>query len=237
MIPSMAVYWFAESSQVHRFLDFGYEHSTFNVTTQCLVWGGLQVGYDDLHPNETFQILSMLRIGEETSTTLLIIIIPCSWPRDMLIWKYCIKNHSVVSRMTKKKLTVCHSHTRRKSQYRSRIVLQCIRIWIYSASFCNIRHGIRQYHTLIRHFDFAITRCPVISKRDEDLLKSSTPVETQPTCTTIDEIWDSLVLCGREKSSDTELWLDGLLSIHSFGTIRGSQVVPNGSRHVFCNRP
>jgi hypothetical protein len=55
MIHSMAIYWFADPSQIHRFLDFSYEHSTYNVTTGCLVWGGLQVGYDDPNPTGTLQ--------------------------------------------------------------------------------------------------------------------------------------------------------------------------------------
>lgn len=47
MIHSMAVYWFAPKEQIHRFLDFTYEHGTVNETDGCLKWGGIQAGYDD----------------------------------------------------------------------------------------------------------------------------------------------------------------------------------------------
>jgi hypothetical protein len=47
MIHSMAVYGFAEKNQIHRFLDFTYEHVTVNQTSGCLAWGGIQAGYDD----------------------------------------------------------------------------------------------------------------------------------------------------------------------------------------------
>jgi Glycolipid 2-alpha-mannosyltransferase len=47
MIHSMAVYWFAPQEKIHRFLDFTYEHGTFNETNGCLLWGGIQAGYDD----------------------------------------------------------------------------------------------------------------------------------------------------------------------------------------------
>ena len=47
MIHTMAVYWFAPKQHIHRFLDFTYEHGTFNETTGCLLWGGIQAGYND----------------------------------------------------------------------------------------------------------------------------------------------------------------------------------------------
>jgi hypothetical protein len=53
MIHSMAVYAFAPPEQIHRFLDFTYEHGTVNRTDGCLVWGGIQAGYDDDHAAET----------------------------------------------------------------------------------------------------------------------------------------------------------------------------------------
>ncbi|GAX12478.1 alpha 1,2-mannosyltransferase [Fistulifera solaris] len=53
MIHSMAVYAFAPPQQIHRFLDFTYEHGTVNRTDGCLVWGGIQAGYDDDHAAET----------------------------------------------------------------------------------------------------------------------------------------------------------------------------------------
>ena len=53
MIHSMAAYAFAPPSQIHRFLDFTYEHGTVNHTNGCLVWGGIQAGYDDDNAVET----------------------------------------------------------------------------------------------------------------------------------------------------------------------------------------
>jgi alpha 1,2-mannosyltransferase len=53
MIHSMAVYWFAPQYQIHRFLDFTYEHGTLNTTTGCLLWGGIQAGYQDSNAAET----------------------------------------------------------------------------------------------------------------------------------------------------------------------------------------
>jgi hypothetical protein len=48
----MLLYRFAESSQIHRFLDFTYEHGTLNKTTGCLTWGGMQAGYRDAQAHE-----------------------------------------------------------------------------------------------------------------------------------------------------------------------------------------
>jgi hypothetical protein len=47
MIHSMAVYGFAPPEKIHRFLDFTYEHATIDGKTGCVVWGGIQAGYDD----------------------------------------------------------------------------------------------------------------------------------------------------------------------------------------------
>lgn len=47
MIHSMAVYWFAKQESIHRFLDFSYEHGTYEEETGCLAWGGIQAGYND----------------------------------------------------------------------------------------------------------------------------------------------------------------------------------------------
>jgi hypothetical protein len=55
MIHSMAVYAFSPPEKIHRFLDFTYEHSTFNTSTGCVVWGGIQAGYDDLNASTTLQ--------------------------------------------------------------------------------------------------------------------------------------------------------------------------------------
>jgi hypothetical protein len=47
----MAVYAFAEPNQIHRFLDFTYEHVTIDnrVGQQdgCVIWGAIQTGYLD----------------------------------------------------------------------------------------------------------------------------------------------------------------------------------------------
>jgi Glycolipid 2-alpha-mannosyltransferase len=55
MIHSMAVYWFAPKERIHRFLDFTYEHGTLNDTSDCLVWGGIQAGYNDPHAGTTLE--------------------------------------------------------------------------------------------------------------------------------------------------------------------------------------
>ena len=55
MIHSMAVYAFSPPEKIHRFLDFTYEHSTVNSTTGCVVWGGIQAGYNDANANTTLQ--------------------------------------------------------------------------------------------------------------------------------------------------------------------------------------
>jgi len=47
MIHSMVVYGYAPQDRVHRFLDFTYEHGTVNQTNGCLIWGGIQAGYND----------------------------------------------------------------------------------------------------------------------------------------------------------------------------------------------
>jgi hypothetical protein len=51
MIHTMAVIAYAPPERIHRFLDFTYEHGTLNETDGCLIWGGIQAGYDD--PNAT----------------------------------------------------------------------------------------------------------------------------------------------------------------------------------------
>jgi ribonuclease HI len=54
MIHSMTIYSFAPPEKIHRFLDFTYEHSTVEKKSGCVVWGGIQAGYDD--PNSDFTI-------------------------------------------------------------------------------------------------------------------------------------------------------------------------------------
>ena len=53
LIHSTAVYAFANESSIHRFLDFTYEHGTVNSTSQCLLWGGIQAGYNDQNSSAT----------------------------------------------------------------------------------------------------------------------------------------------------------------------------------------
>lgn len=53
MIHSMATYAFTPPSQIHRFLDFTYEHGTVNHTSGCVVWGGIQAGFDDPNADQT----------------------------------------------------------------------------------------------------------------------------------------------------------------------------------------
>jgi len=55
MIHSMAVYAFSPPEKNHRFLDFTYEHSTVNTTTGCVVWGGIQAGYNDPNADITLE--------------------------------------------------------------------------------------------------------------------------------------------------------------------------------------
>jgi hypothetical protein len=53
MIHSMAVYSFSPPEKIHRFLDFTYEHSTVDKKTGCVMWGGIQAGYNDPNADET----------------------------------------------------------------------------------------------------------------------------------------------------------------------------------------
>jgi hypothetical protein len=47
MIHSLTIYTFSPPEQIHRFLDFTYEHSTADKKTGCVLWGGIQAGYND----------------------------------------------------------------------------------------------------------------------------------------------------------------------------------------------
>ena len=55
MIHTITIFRFADASQVHRFLDFTYQHGTMNRTTKCLVWGGMQAGYADVQAKERLE--------------------------------------------------------------------------------------------------------------------------------------------------------------------------------------
>jgi hypothetical protein len=53
MIHSMTIYSFAPPDKIHRFLDFTYEHSTVDKASGCVMWGGIQAGYDDPNADAT----------------------------------------------------------------------------------------------------------------------------------------------------------------------------------------
>jgi Glycolipid 2-alpha-mannosyltransferase len=53
MIHSMAVYGHSPPDKIHRFLDFTYEHGTLDKKTGCLMWGGIQAGYNDKNSTAT----------------------------------------------------------------------------------------------------------------------------------------------------------------------------------------
>lgn len=55
MIHSLSVYFFAPPERVHRFLDFTYQHSTRNQTSGCVVWGGIEAGYEDPEAETTLE--------------------------------------------------------------------------------------------------------------------------------------------------------------------------------------
>ena len=51
LVHSLAVYTFAPPTQIHRFLDFTYEHVTIDYfkdqEKECISWGSIQAGYND----------------------------------------------------------------------------------------------------------------------------------------------------------------------------------------------
>jgi hypothetical protein len=74
MIHTMAVIAYARPEQIHRFLDFTYEHGTLNETSGCLVWGGIQAGYDDANASailRDFYHWQVLERGCPCNTTFL----------------------------------------------------------------------------------------------------------------------------------------------------------------------
>ena len=68
MIHSMAIYSFAPPEKIHRFLDFTYEHSTVDKTTGCVVWGGIQAGYNDPKSGETIDEYYQKKVAEKGCT-------------------------------------------------------------------------------------------------------------------------------------------------------------------------
>ena len=73
MIHTSAVYAFANSSQIHRFLDFTYQHlSTEHVIESqigCVTWGGIQAGYNDPNADKTLAQFRRDRIDGRNCTT------------------------------------------------------------------------------------------------------------------------------------------------------------------------
>jgi alpha 1,2-mannosyltransferase len=53
LLHTAAVFAFANQSQIHRFLDFSYEHVTLATARRCPINGGLQAGYNDENALET----------------------------------------------------------------------------------------------------------------------------------------------------------------------------------------
>jgi len=53
LVHTLAVYAFAPSTQIHRFLDFTYQHATIDYfkdrEKECISWGSIQAGYNDPH--------------------------------------------------------------------------------------------------------------------------------------------------------------------------------------------
>ena len=51
LVHTLAVYAFAPAGQVHRFLDFTYQHATMDYfkdrEKECISWGSIQAGYND----------------------------------------------------------------------------------------------------------------------------------------------------------------------------------------------
>ena len=68
MIHSMAVYAFSPPEKIHRFLDFTYEHSTFDVVSGCLIWGGIQAGYNDTNADKTINTFYKEKVAEKGCT-------------------------------------------------------------------------------------------------------------------------------------------------------------------------
>jgi hypothetical protein len=63
------VYAFSPSEKIHRFLDFTYEHSTINTTTGCVIWGGIQAGYNDPNSNITLDQYYQENVLDHNCTT------------------------------------------------------------------------------------------------------------------------------------------------------------------------
>jgi hypothetical protein len=57
LLHTMALYAYAHDDTIHRFLDFTYQHVTLNTsgTSQCVLYGGIQAGYNDPQATTTLQ--------------------------------------------------------------------------------------------------------------------------------------------------------------------------------------
>jgi len=79
MIHTTAVYGFANPNQIHRFLDFTYQHVTTDHLVHpeqgCVVWGGIQAGYKDANAEQTLD----------------------AYYQDMVQYKGCTANVSYIS--------------------------------------------------------------------------------------------------------------------------------------------
>jgi hypothetical protein len=64
MIHSLSIYAFSPPDKIHRFLDFTYEHGTVDKETGCVVWGGIQAGYNDPNASETLRKYMKLRVSK-----------------------------------------------------------------------------------------------------------------------------------------------------------------------------
>jgi hypothetical protein len=65
VIHSMAVYAFARKEQIHRFLDFTYQHFTLG-PDGCILWGGIQAGYLDPHADALLDQFYQSRVTSQT---------------------------------------------------------------------------------------------------------------------------------------------------------------------------
>ena len=65
MIHSMAIYGFADPAKIHRFLDFTYEHSTIDKKSGCVIWGGIQAGYDDPDSDATIDAYYKNKVSDK----------------------------------------------------------------------------------------------------------------------------------------------------------------------------
>jgi hypothetical protein len=68
MIHSMAVYAFSPTEKIHRFLDWTYEHGTVDKKSDCMVWGGVQAGYNDPNADQTIENIFRKKVQEKGCT-------------------------------------------------------------------------------------------------------------------------------------------------------------------------